>query len=148
MRNVLGIVLVVLVAPAQAQNWDAVKLVAAGSQVRIDAGKHTFRGTVRSVTDESLALESSGGQQVLQRRDIGRVSVRSGSSRGRHVLVGALIGGAAGAALGGVAAGACRDSICGGHGPKFIGGLGGAGAAVGALFGLIPTGEWREIYKQ
>ena len=146
--SVFGLFLAAAV-PSPAQSWNNVKALSMGREVRIVAGSRTISGPVQSVTDDSLVVNSGKGQEMFTRQEVTRVSVRTPGRRGRHVLIGAVIGGAAGAALGGVVAGACSGSICGGYGPAVVGGYGGAGALVGTLVGAaIPTGGWREVYRQ
>ncbi len=137
-----------LAASAQSPvpNWGGVKALKADSEIRVVVGSRTFRGEMRSVTDDSLVVASGKGQEMFTRQEITRVSVRSGSRRGRHALIGAVIGGAGGAVFGGgVTAGAGYLGAT----PAVAGAFGGAGALVGALVGMaIPSGDWREIYKK
>ena len=136
-------------AQTNASNWNTVKGLAAGTDVRIMTGSRTVSGRIDRITDDTLMLTSAGGQEVFKPQEVARVSVRGESHRSRNVLIGVGIGAGGGLAWGAAAAGTCSGTICGGHGPAVVAAAAAAGALVGALIGVvIPTGGWREIYKK
>jgi hypothetical protein len=153
-RAVAVLLVFALAAAAQspAQNWDNVKALAVGTLVRIAVGSRTVGGNLQNVSDDSLAFNSGKGQEMFTRQEVVRVSVKKSDHRRRDALIGLGIGAGVGALFGGAAS--CET---GGHVPCISkpsrGTLVGIGAfgvgAVGALVGvLLPTGGWREVYKQ
>ena len=133
-------------APAAAQSWNNVKALSMGTEVRILAGARTISGPVQSVTDDSLVVNSAKGQEMLTRQEVTRLSARKNGHRGRNALIGLGIG--AGAGLGiGAAADNCQGLFCGSSLGKAI--FTPLGAVAGLLVGaVIPTGGWRDVYKQ
>jgi hypothetical protein len=146
---VLLLLVATVAAQTSASNWNAVRALPAGTDVRIRTGSRTVSGRIDRISDDTLVLNSERGQEVFKPQEVARVSVRGGSHRRRNVLIGLGIGAGGGLALGAAAAGTCSGTICGGHGPAVVAGVAGAGALVGTLIGaVIPTGGWREIYKK
>ena len=134
-------------AQSQTANWNNVKMLPLGTEVRLVTGGRTVRGSVQAVTDDSLVVNSGSGQQTFARQQVMRASVRKKSHRGRNTLIGLGIGTGAGAAVG-----AGLGGCCSGEGPSstpvvaaVVVGSVGVGAAIGAL---LPTGGWQEIFKQ
>jgi len=134
----------------QAQNWNDLKSLAIGTRVRISVASHTVQGQVQSVGDASLAIDSGKGVEMFTRQEVTRVSVKKESHRGRNALIGLGAGAAIGAVVGAVSHKDCtgfcifytsrgQDT---GIGAVVVGVI---GTGVGAL---IPTGGWREVYKQ
>ena len=74
-------------AQSPAQDWSAVKALAAGTSVRVSSGSHTINGQVQSVTDESLSIDSGKKQQTLDRQEVLRVSVKKTAHRVRNTLI-------------------------------------------------------------
>jgi preprotein translocase subunit YajC len=137
-------------AQSPAQNWNAVKALAAGTTVRISAGSHTVSGQLQEVTDDSIAVESGKKQQAFKRQDVTRVSEKKDAHRGRNTLIGLGAGAAIGAAVGAAShkdcTGFCIFYTTRGQDVAIGAAVFGViGTAVGAL---IPTGGWREIYRQ
>ena len=137
-------------AQSPAQDWSAVKALAAGTSVRVSSGSHTINGQVQSVTDESLSIDSGKKQQTLDRQEVLRVSVKKTAHRGRNTLIGLGAGVAIRATVGAAShkdcTGFCIFYTTRGQ-DAGIGALvfGVVGTAAGAL---IPTGGWREVYKR
>ena len=50
--------------------------------MRISVGSRTVNGQVRSVADDSLAVDSGKGQEMFRRQEVLRVSVKKQSHRG------------------------------------------------------------------
>jgi len=134
-------------AQSPAQNWNNVTALAAGTPVRISVGSRTVRGQVQGVTDDSLAVNSGKGQERFTRQDVARVSVKERGHHARNILIGAAVG--AGIGLGVGAAVARCKSFCVVSTGEVVAVSTGGFAAVGAIIGaVIPSGGWREIYKQ
>ena len=135
---------------AQPQSWNNVQALSPGTEIRI-TGPHAgvIRGTLQRVTDDSVVLSSSAGQEMFARRQVTRISVKEKGHRGRNVLIGLGVGAGAGLLLGAVGDHNCGSNLnCnvpGNFGKTYLPPLFGA---VGALVGAVmPTGGWRDIYK-
>ena len=147
-------ILVVMAVNAAAQpnstNWNTVKALTSGADVRITAGSRTVGGKIVRVTDDDLLLISGKGQEMFAQHDVTRVLLKGNSHRGRNSLIGLGAGAAAGVIIGAAAhqdcTGFCIFNTSRGT-DMAAGGLvlGGIGAAVGAL---LPTRSWLEIYRQ
>jgi hypothetical protein len=145
-------------ASARASNWDKVKMLAPGTQIRVAAeaskpgAPQQIQGTLESVTDSELVIQQGTGTQPFPRAQIVSVSVKTNGHRVRNALVGLGVGTAAGAVIGfGVGHANCSktgawcglDQIWGAG----VGGLG--GLAGGTLTGVFwPTEGWRKIYTR
>ena len=137
-------------AQSPAQNWNNVKALAIGTNVRVLAGSRTVGGQVQGVTDDSLAVDSGKGQEMFAQQQVIRVSVKEKGHRGRNTLIGLGIGAGLGAAAG-------LEERTEGSRPLPLGRSKALNAAIGAVpLGLIgtlvgaviPTGGWREVYKR
>ena len=136
---------------AQPQSWNNVQAISPGTEIRITGPRPgTLRGTLQSVTGDFLALNSSAGQETFERQQITRVAIKKQGHRARNTLIGLGVGAGAGLGIGAAADHDCASKggfFCPNNFGKAI--LTPFGAAVGALVGaLIPSGGWREIYKQ
>jgi len=144
-----------LTAAAQtlASKWDAVKMLASGTEIRVASGTaKPILGAVESVTDSELVvLKQRTGQQSFPRAQIMSVSVKGKDHRLRNALiglgVGVGLGGGIGAAVGEAQAKHCQGLLCGLALPAdaVVGGI--AGIVGGTLTGVFwHTGGWRKIY--
>jgi hypothetical protein len=80
------------------ESWDNLKQLRAGDKIEvIDQSLKSFRGTLVSVSDEAISLQSNKDMLTVERANVLRVSARDASKRTRNMLLGAAIG--AGAAL-------------------------------------------------
>jgi hypothetical protein len=151
-RAVAVLLVLALAAAAQSapQNWNNVKAITAGTEVRVNVGTRRVTGQFQSAMDDALVINSRTGQETLTRQEVLRVSVKKQGKRARNTLLGLGIGAGAGLGIGAIAdarAAACDGFIC-------LKGLGKfAGTIIGAILGLatgalIPTGGWHEVYKQ
>jgi len=146
---IAGIGLLVFQMGAQPQPWDNVQAISPGTEIRM-AGPRPgdLRGTLQSVTGDSLVLSSSAGQETFTRQQVTRVAIKSKGHRGRNALIGLAVGAGAGLAIGVASDHSCRPGcFLGNNIGKTV--LTPLGAIVGAVVGvLIPSGGWREIYRQ
>ena len=126
------------------RNWNNLTVLSPGTEVRLElSGSHFLQGSVHSVTDDSLAVDSASGQETFTRQQVMRASVRKQSNRGRNALIGLGVGGGVGLGFV-IAPHSSSSSICCSAGATVA-----FDAAVGAIIGaLVPTGGWREIYRQ
>ena len=86
-------------------SWENVQQLKAGQKIHIvRADLKSVTGHFVSVAADSVALKTAAGEQTLNRVDINRIT-RSGGQRGRNALIGAAVGGGAGAAVGATAQG-------------------------------------------
>ena len=138
--------------PAPASNWNSVKMLAPGTQLRVAAAaSKPVQGTLQSVTDTELVLLHKATRQSFERSAAINVSVRVNGHRRRNTLIGLGVGTGAGVAIG-AGVGAAQARNC--HG--FLCGLTvdvdtAVGGAVGLVGGILtgvfwPTGGWRTIY--
>jgi hypothetical protein len=147
-----------LALPHKKADWNNVTALARAAEVRVQlSDSRSVRGGVINVTEDSLAVNSASGQETFTRQQVLRVSVRGPSRRGRNVLVGLAFGAIAGAGLGAAAAASqpCSPGLAnalacsGGVEAAAVGITTLAGAGLGAVIGaVVPTGGWREVYRQ
>jgi hypothetical protein len=138
-----------LIAAGQApsSNWDSVKTIALGTEVRVTAGNSKpVRGKRASVTDSSLVIGKSSIAHAFPRGDVHNVSVKEKGHRVRNVLIGMGAGLAAGLGIGAAVANNCSGIGCGGF-RVAVGGLIGLGGGAVAGFELL-SGKWRRVYTQ
>jgi hypothetical protein len=150
----IAVMLVLLASTLAAQpnltDWNTVKTLATGADVRITAGSRTVRGKILRTTDEALVLALGKGQEMFMQQEVKRVLLRGDSHRGRNSLIGLGAGAATGAIIGAAAhqdcTGFCIFYTSRGT-DTAVGAavLGGIGALVGAL---IPSRSWLEVYRQ
>jgi hypothetical protein len=123
--------------------------VAAGARVRIDApdtGDGLIVGTLRGASSESLRVQAEGRDWAVEvpRRSVRGLWVSDG--KGSKAVLGALLGGLAGAAAGYFIAGEDEDPTTGdGRGLSVVFGAAG-GAVLGGLVGnAIKHERWRSV---
>jgi hypothetical protein len=146
------LLLVASSAPAQQNftDWNTVKALATGAEVRITTGSRTVRGRVLRITDDSLVLATGKSQEMFQQQEVTRVLLKGDSHRGRNSLIGLAGGAGIGLIIGAVGHQDCTGwcIFYTSRGADMAAGgiiLGGIGAAVGAL---IPTRSWLEVYRR
>jgi hypothetical protein len=137
--------------PQSTTNWDAVKALAPGTEIRIaPKGPGNVKGNVEAVTEDSILVQSGKRKQTVLRGDIAWISVRI-SRRKKHVVrsttTGAIVGAGIGVGFGLLcsAAAGSDGAVCYIAVPVGAGLYAGLGAALGAL---RPAGEWHEVYRQ
>jgi hypothetical protein len=129
-------------------DWNAVKALTGGTEVRITVGSHTVHGEIDRATDDILVLTSRNGQEMFDRQQVSVLSVKKLSHRKRNTLIGLAAGTGVGLGIGiatrpkpGQLEVITPDAI--------TAGFTAAGAIGGTLVGvIIPTGGWREVYKK
>ena len=155
MIHVLALAAFCVPAPGQsesgADSWDAVKVLAPGTEILIaPKGPGDVKGRVEAVTEDSIAVTSGKLERTFLRGDITWISVRE-KRRKKHVVSGLKWGAVIGAGLGAYLGVLCGEGS-GGRAGCWTGVIAlsaGEVAGLGALLGASrPSGEWREIYRQ
>jgi hypothetical protein len=142
------------VLPHRKADWNNVTALARAAEVRVElSGSRSVSGGVLNVSEDSLAVNSASGQETFTREQVLRVSVRKDGKRGRNTLIGLAMGAGAGVGLGDAAASQpCArgfGGLCDSLNAPVIGISTGIGAVIGAGIGAaVPTGGWREVYRQ
>jgi hypothetical protein len=138
-------------AQSSQNNWDNLKQLAPGEQIRIvlnDA--KSYSGQFQSVSDDGIVLRLGKDTQTFERQTVLRVSTRGNSHRGRNALIGLAVGAGAGVIVA-VASpelgqGKCAQGSCINATSAMLAGF--VGAAVGAGLGaVLPTGGWHDVYR-
>ena len=157
-RMIVLLPVLVISAAAQAppSNWDNVRTLALGTQVRVVAGTSTpstskpIVGTLGDVTDNDLVLMQGSGPRSIPRALITSVSVKKQRRRVRSTLIGLGVGTAAGiatgAGLGAAQAHNCRELLCGLALPVDAAGVGAIGLVAGSLAGAFWPAGWHPVY--
>jgi hypothetical protein len=138
-------------AQSSQNDWDNLKQLAPGQQIRIvlnDA--KSYEAKFQSVTDEEVVVRLATGEQTFERQNVLRVSTRGKSHRGRNALIGLAVGASAGVIVG-VASpelgqGRCAQGSCINATSAALAGF--VGAAVGTALGVaLPTGGWHDVCR-
>jgi hypothetical protein len=145
MRNILSCLIAVILAmpsSASAQSvgnngWAAVATSPAGQnlQVELKSGK-TVKGKLSSASESGLTLLRGKTKENIERADVRRIYRKGGKSVGKSTLIGAGVGGAGGAIVG-TAAGGDGKGIMSFSRKGGAAVFGVAGAAIGAITGLV-----------
>ena len=157
MKRVVETLLLLLLVPgfslaqSSQNNWDDLKQLAPGQQIRIvlnDA--KSYKAEFQSVTGEAVVVRLATGDQTFERQTVLRVSTQSKSHRGRNALIGLAVGTGAGLIVGAASPelgqGTCGQGSCVNAASVALPGA--AGAVVGAVIGaVIPTGRWHDVYR-
>jgi len=128
-------------------NWNNLGNLARGDEVKVVITHGSAqRGVFQSVTGGAMIVHFPTGDQTFERQSVTQVLVKRDGHRGRHILIGLLVG--AGVGLG---AGAASDRaepdkwILPNFGKQLFTP---AGAIVGTTIGaLLPSGGWKKIYE-
>jgi len=147
-RVVVPVLILSVTAAAQSppSNWDSVRMIAPGTEVRVAAGTAAaVRGRLESVSDNALIVTNASGTESFQRPEIHSVAVKKKGHRLRNTLIGMGVGTAAGLGVGGAQASGCNTFLCNLAVPFF----GFIGFVAGTVTGLVwRTGGWRQVYAQ
>jgi len=118
-------------------SWSDLNGLHAGEHIQvIETNMKRHDGKFVAVTDELLSLRETGTDISIRRNDVARVSTSSGGNRGKHAVIGLLIGAGAGAAIG--AASGSSNGFLGGS-SRGLTALAGIviGAPSGAIVGAV-----------
>jgi hypothetical protein len=142
-------------AQTSASKWDALKMLAPGTGVRVaSANAKPIQGALESVTDSDLVLRQADGPKSFGRTQILSVSVKGKDRRLRNALIGLGVGTAAGLAIG-YGIGHAQANSCSNKGGWWCGLDEGVGTVLGGVAGIVGgtltgvfwhTGAWRKIY--
>jgi len=134
--------------PSTAQaSWNNLGNLARGDDVKVLVSHGSAqRGTFQSVTGNTMVVHLPAGEQTFERQNVTQVLVKREGHRGRHALIGSLLGSGIGLGVGAVAdRGNKNDWILPNFGKAFFTP---AGAVVGTTIGaLLPGGGWKTIYE-
>ena len=153
------ILLLSVVAVGSAQtpsNWDNVKALAQGTQIRVAEGtsahgtSQSSVGTLGHITDNDLVLMQGTGNRSIPRAQIISLSIRKQRHGVRNALIGLGVGTAAGIAIGAgigeAQARGCQQFLCGLSLPVDAAAGGAIGLVAGTITGIFwPTG-WQKVY--
>jgi len=122
-----------LCAQKQQGSWSDLRGLRVGQGiVVIEANMKSHGVQFVSVSDDVLTLQEKGSDVSVKREDVVRVSTASGARRGKHAVIGLVVGGLAGAGIGAAAGSRSKDWIGVSEG---VGAL--VGIAIGATGGAI-----------
>jgi len=151
-RGFVALLVIAVTARAQPalEDWNNVKALGAGPQVRIKMGKRTIRGYIQGASDDTVTVNTEAGKEMIARQSVTDIAVRKAGHRGRNALFGAGIGAAFGVLSASTTYSPCTNCFTPGpsKGAVIAAGavvFGGIGAAIGAL---IPSGGWRGVYRR
>lgn len=127
------------------ESWDNLKQLQPGQKIEVvDMDLKSFKGTFISSSEEAISLRVDGGEVLIERARVMRVTDLTHARRGRNALIGLAIG------LGtGLVVGAALDSseLSGGAQGAMKAGLTPLGGAVGAAIGAMKPSGARTIYR-
>ncbi len=145
MRTVISLALISALW-AQDDARSRVRQLAPRADVKVDVDETlSFRGRFSAAGDESITFVVGGHDHTVERRRVRRISLNRGTHhRQRNVLMGLLIGSAAGM-LADISHCAGRGPACSEDPAAYFYPFAGAGALIGAS---VPSGDWKEIYRR
>ncbi|HEY4763888.1 MAG TPA: hypothetical protein VIH75_09455 [Candidatus Sulfotelmatobacter sp.] len=127
-------------AQRQQASWSDLRGLRAGQGIEvIESSMKHHSGEFIDVTDEILTFQEGGSDLSIKRVDIVRVSTSSAPRRGKHALIGLVVGGAIGAGIGAAAGSSGSKTGWFNFNTRGIGALIGVaiGAPSGALVGAV-----------
>jgi hypothetical protein len=97
---------------ADTSGWADLKQLSQGYETKVVLTDGTsYRGNLRSVSDDELVIFSGDSGQTFARNRVQRVSIRRPGHRGRNALIGLAIGAGAGLGIGAAMDASC-ESFC------------------------------------
>ena len=133
-----------------ANSWPNLRRLTPGQSIEVFDHKGTaIKGTLVSVSDESIAVNAKQGTVSVPRSEVSLVRVRSGKRR-MYTLIGLTIGAGAGVGLGAVGGESLAESSGGDFAnlkPAIMGASGAAGALVGAIIGSVAGNRATTVYR-
>lgn len=149
LAELLALVATAMAAQTNVVNWNGVKALATGTQVRISAGSRPVDGKIDRVTDDALVVTAGKGRETFDRQQVSTVWLRKPSHRGRNALIGLAAGTGAGLGIGMAVSRTNSAQLSIIPSGAIVAGFTVAGALGGSIVGVvIPTGGWREIYRK
>jgi hypothetical protein len=150
MRRLLFLICVVGIACASLAetnkaSWANLSSLQAGQKIQvIDMSSKKHSGTFVNVSDAAISFQEVAGERTIQKQDVRSVKLMENKHRWRNSLIGAAVGGGAGAGIGAASFHPCSgsQSFCIDPDNKAIrAGVGAViGLAVGATVGaLLPS---------
>lgn len=131
--------------------WTKLAALQPGTQIQVvDTAAKVHSGTFVNATDTAIDLRGTSSEQSIQKSDVRQVKLVKTSNRGRHALIGGVIGAGAGAGIGAAAKGSCgsKGIVCDTSPAKWVGAGAAVGAVVGAVVGaLMPAHGSTTVYK-
>ena len=137
------------VAAAGRADWNNLKSLKPGDRVRIvQANRLRIDGRFQSSDDAGITVDT-GAPMTVRKDDVLRVS-RKGITRGKRILIGALIGAAAaGIIAAGIAHGSNNEGFFGGDWEgAAIGTTMAGGVAIGAGIGAVSGSGYKTVYQR
>ena len=128
-----------VMAQGGTNDWSKVTALAGGSNlsVKLKNGK-TLKGTLNSVSDNTLSLTVKNAPVEIKREDVRTVHevIKKGSG-GKGALIGSAVGAGAGAGLGAIGDASNDGDFTEGVDNVIIAGMAVAGAGIGAIAGYF-----------
>jgi hypothetical protein len=126
----------------QTDAWDTVRAISPGHKIRVHTGDKKQKGTLLASSEDTLRLQTGSGEIAVPRSEVTRVYSQSKSHRLRNVIIGTVVGVAAGAVLYGTLGTLLRNESSDDTAPLL---LAPAFAGLG-IGGAIPTGRMKLVY--
>lgn len=129
------------------ESWNNLGNLARGDEIKVLVSHGSAqRGTFQSVTGNAIVVHLPAGDQTFERQTVTQVLVKREGHRGRHALIGSLVGGGIGLGIGAAADRSDKNNwLLPNIGKAFCTPVGaGVGATIGAL---LPGGGWKTIYE-
>ena len=110
---VLGTVQTSWAQPNKA-SWANLSVLQAGQKIQVsDMNSQKRSGTFVNVSETAITLQATAGEQTVQRQDVRSVKLMENKHRMRNTLLGAAVGGGAGAGIGAASFHPCSSqSFC------------------------------------
>ncbi|HEV2314178.1 MAG TPA: hypothetical protein VGR94_02650 [Candidatus Acidoferrales bacterium] len=132
-------------AQSSQSSWENLSALRPGQKIEVvETNLKKDTGTFAAVSDDSIRINESTGEQSIPRASVMRVTLRRNKHRLRNTLIGAAVGASAGAAIGAASYKTCSSLCLGGFNRGESAGIGATlgfvgGAAVGAVIPSHPT---------
>ena len=125
--------------------WVAVQRIRPGETVRVHVPGHQYKGTLTSVSEDTISVSTSSGQISTPRPDVALVYLKTPSHRLRNTLIGAAVGTAIAVVLYATLGALFRNETGENHAGELVVLPIGVLTLVGAV---SPTGTMRKIYDR
>ncbi|MGB6384926.1 MAG: hypothetical protein WBD25_06950 [Terriglobales bacterium] len=92
-------------------SWANLSALQAGQKIQVsDMNSQKHSGTFVNVSETVITLQATAGEQTVQRQDVRSVKLMENKHRMRNTLLGAAVGGGAGAGIGAASFHPCSPS--------------------------------------